>query len=238
MTGPEYEQFVRAVLCRKLNILPEKLQSTRSPGVSLPNAGDIEHQIDLFYVDETEIAEYVTIIECKYRGSRPVDQTLLQNLAFVRDNTRAHKAIMVSNQGFTDGAYKIAESQKIALLTIEPTREYTPAQPNTDVDELFRVIQNEIDRTPSSYDVVVVHKLHDDGTGGRNLISDLLADPQIRQKAAELLRDPQMRETAQRLASENPDLVRKAMNFFGKRPFSRREPNNKKMHRSCRPGRI
>lgn len=219
MTGLEYEQFVRAVLCRKLNIPPEKLQSTHSPGVTLPNAGDIEHQIDLFYVDETEVAEYVTIIECKYRSSRPVDQTLLQNLAFVRNNTRAHKAIMVSNQGFTDGAYKVAESQKIALLTIEATSEYMPARPNTDVDSLFCAIQAEIDRTPKSYDIVVVQKLHSDGTGGRDLISDLLADPQIRQKAAELLRDPQVRETAQRLAAENPDLARKAMDFLRKRPF-------------------
>jgi hypothetical protein len=219
MTGSEYEQFVRAVLCRKLNIAPEKLQSTHSPGVSLPNAGDIKHQIDLFYVEETEVAEYITIIECKYRESRPVDQLFLQNLAFVRDNTRAHKAIMVSNQRFTDGAYKIAESQKIALLTIEPTNDYTPAQPNADVDALFRTIQSEINRTPTSYDLVVVLKLRDDGTGDRNLISDLLAEPQIRQKAAELLRDPHMRETAQRLASENPELVRKALDLFGKRFF-------------------
>ena len=219
MTGAEYEQFVRAVLCRILKIPPDKLMSTHSPGVTLPNAGDLDHQIDLFHVDENEIAEYVTIIECKYRESRPVDQTLLQNLAFVRDSTRAHKAIMVSNRGFTKGAHAVAESQKIALLTIEPTAEYEPTRSTSDVDALFRAIQSEIDRAPNSYDVVVVCKCRDDGTGGRNLISELLADPNIRSKAAEMIRDPQVQDTARQIAAENPDLVRKAMDFFGKRPF-------------------
>ena len=219
MTGPEYEQFVRAVICRTLNIAPDKLQSTHSPGVTLPNASGLDHQIDLFYVDETEIAEYITIIECKYRGSRPVDQTLLQNLAFVRDSTRAHKAIMVSNQGFTEGARAVAESQRIALLTIEPTPAYESIHFNSDVDALFCAIQSEIDRAPNSYEVVVVCKLHDDGTGGRNLISELLANPNIRAKATELLRDARIQDTARRVAAENPDIVRKAMDFFGKRHF-------------------
>ena len=184
MTGLEYEQFVRAVLCRILKIPPNKLQSARTPGAVLPNGADIEHQIDLFYVDETEIAEYITIIECKYRVSRPVDQQLVQNLAFVRDNTRSHKAILVSNQGFTEGARAVAESQKIALLTIEPTTEYAPAAPNSDVDELFRAIQAEID-APRRYEVAVVCKLREDGTGGRDLVAGLLADPAVRQASSE-----------------------------------------------------
>ena len=118
MKGPEYEQFVRAVLSRKLGLRPDELRSTHAPGVTLPNASDVEHQVDLFFVQETEVVEYITIIECKYRESRPVDQALVQNLAFVRDSIRAHKAIMVTNKGFTSGAKAVAESQKIALLLI------------------------------------------------------------------------------------------------------------------------
>ena len=78
MTGPEYEQFVRAVLSEKLKLPPEELQSTHSPGATLPGTSNLQHQIDLFYVQETEVAKYVTIIECKYRGTRPVDQPLVQ----------------------------------------------------------------------------------------------------------------------------------------------------------------
>jgi Restriction endonuclease len=219
MTGTEYEQFVRAVLCRTLKLEPDKLQSTHSAGVTLPGAGNLEHQIDLFYVDETEVAEYVTIIECKYRESRPVDQALLQNLAFVRDSMRAHKAIMVSNQGFTKGARAVAESQRIALLTVEPKGEYEPTPSHSDADALFAVIQSELDRAPrNNYEVVVVCKLHDDGTGGRDLISELLADPRIREKATEMLRDPTVRDTV-RVAAENPELARKAMGFLGRRRF-------------------
>ena len=35
MTGPEYEQFVRAVLCRKLDIPPEKLTINASNDMML-----------------------------------------------------------------------------------------------------------------------------------------------------------------------------------------------------------
>ena len=120
MKGLEYEQFVRAILSEKLKLAPEELQSTHAPGVVLPGASSLQHQIDLFYVQETEVAKYLTIVECKYRASRPVDQQLVQNLAFVRENVRAHKAIMVTNVGFTNGAKAVAESQEIALVVIEP----------------------------------------------------------------------------------------------------------------------
>ena len=218
MKGLEYEQFVRAVLRRKLGLTPAELQSTHAAGATLPNAADVEHQVDLFYVQDTEIAEYVTIIECKYRESRPVDQALVQNLAFVRDSMRAHKAIMVTNNGFTSGAKAVAEAQRIALLVVEPRlSEFTPPE-NSSVDQLFAAVEAELARNPRGSNVIVVQKLRGDpGDGARDLIAGLLADPEIRRQAASLLRDPAVRDTARKLAAENPDITRKALDIFRKK---------------------
>ena len=68
MTGFEYEQFVRAVICRTLNIAPDKLQTTHSPRVTLPNASGLDHQIDLFYVDETKERVQVLSFAFEYCG--------------------------------------------------------------------------------------------------------------------------------------------------------------------------
>src|SRR4051812_36192564 len=99
MTSQDYEQFVRAVLAERLKLRPERIKSMRSPGTTLPHAPGLRHQIDLMYIHENELAEYVTIIECKYRTSANVDQPELQNLAFVKGSVGAHKAIMVTNHG-------------------------------------------------------------------------------------------------------------------------------------------
>ena len=215
MTGLEYEQFVRAVLSEKLNLAPEELQSAHVPGAVLPGASSAQHQIDLFYVEETEVARYLTIIECKYRGSRPVDQALIQNLAFVRDNVRAHKAIMVTNKGFTSGAMAIAESQGIALLVVKPKLlefDYSGADNG---DELFAAIHAELSRNPGGSETAVVAKLHGDSRDdARDLVDGLLADPEIRNRAVGLLSDPGINEAARRLVDDNPDLARKASDFF------------------------
>lgn len=219
MKGPEYEQFVRAVLCKKLGLSSEELRSACASGATLPNAEGVKHQVDLFYVQETEVAEYVTIVECKYRESRPVDQTLVQNLAFVRDSMRAHKAIMVTNKGFTGGAKAVAESQQIALLVVEPSlSDFTPPE-GVEIDELFAAIQAELSREPRCCNVVVVQKLHGDPGDTRDLIAGLLADPEIRRHAEGLLRDPGVRDAARKLAADNPDLARKAMDFFRRGGF-------------------
>lgn len=217
LTGPEYEQFVRAVLCDRLNIAPDALISARSPGATLPGTSHLQHQIDLFYVEETEVAKYLTIIECKYRTSAPVDQQELQNLAFVKDNIRAHKAIMVTNRGFTGGAKAVAESQEIALLIVDPELQLTTSSEIGDVDELFRIIQTTLRDKPSGYKIRVERKFHGDPNDSAfDLIEGLLSDPVIRQQVEGLLRDPGIRDQAHRFVQQNPDLAKKAMDFLKK----------------------
>ena len=54
MTGTEYEQFVRAVLAKRLKLPKARLVSIRESGATLPSAADLKHQIDLMYFQERE----------------------------------------------------------------------------------------------------------------------------------------------------------------------------------------
>ena len=128
------------------------------------------------------------------------------------------RIFLLSAVAMDDAAY--AESQKIALLVIEPRLSAFRPPESEDVDELFAAMQAELAREPRGGDVVVIHKLRGEpGDGARDLIDGLLADPEIRRQAASLLRDPGVRDTARKLAAENPDVARKAMDFLRKKGF-------------------
>jgi len=120
MTGRDYEEFVRSVLSRMLRIPVERMASHRLSGRSFPNIQGPQHQVDLYFEEETEAARYVTIVECKYRSSSTVDQQDVQNLAFVKSSLQAEKAILVTNRGFTLGAWQVAKNHGIALMIVSP----------------------------------------------------------------------------------------------------------------------
>jgi len=213
MTGPEYEQFVRAVLAERLNLAPDQLVSTRSPGATLPGQDDLKHQIDLIYFQDNEIAEYITIIECKFRSSDLVDQPEVQNLVFVKGSVRAHKAIMVTNNGFTSGARAVAKSHRVALLIIKP--EFELSQKYDDVDELFDAVRSKVRSSSGNYNMAVCQKFGPDPNDrGMDIVEQLLADPTVRDAVESLLDDAGVRDTVQRLIHDRPDIANKAMDIL------------------------
>ena len=156
MHGAVYEQLVRAVLSEKLGLSPQQIQSTRNPGTHLPNPKNIRHDIQLFYVHGSDVTKQMTIVECIHLDDRPVDQERIQNLAFVRISLGAHKAIMVTNNGFTAGAKAVAESQQIALLVMNPKAPIRMPSSGRDSEALFAEIRAQISQNPKICDVVVV----------------------------------------------------------------------------------
>lgn len=216
MTGAEYEQFVRAVLVGRLRLQPERLRSARAPGVSFPGAEEVRHQIDLFFTEEGEIADYLTIIECKYRESDKVDQEEVGKLAFVKSSLRASKAILVTNNGFTSGARALAAAEKIALLVVEPQVAFDKEIASENADELFATAQAALKRAGSYKMTVVARAFPDPNDRGTDLIAGLLSDPTIRAEAERLVNDPGVREQVADIARRSPDLARQAINFLKK----------------------
>ncbi len=214
MTGNQYEQFVRAVLVRESNFSLDKLKSTKSPGVQFSGNKSPMHQIDLLYVEETEIAEYTTIIECKYHESRKSDQEEVQNLAYVRSDMRASKAILVTNNGFTDGAERIADAQKIALLVITPRIEVgnIEGQPNADV--LFQIIDTKLRENPQGYDFDVKRKfVNEPNDRSIDLVSSLLSNSVIRNQTAVFAGNQRVQAFTKQVTSNSPNVVHKTMDF-------------------------
>ena len=216
MTGAEYEQFVRAVLVRRLGLRPDQLRSAKATGVSFPGSEEVRHQIDLFFMEEGEVADYLTIIECKYRESSPIDQEEVGKLAFVKTSLRASKAILVTNKGFTSGARAVATAEKIALLVVEPQVAIRGniASSSDNVDELFAAAQAALDRAGSHKVTIVCRCLPDPNDHGTDLITGLLSDPAIRAEAERLVNDPGVREQVADIARRNPDLARQAVSFL------------------------
>ncbi|MEM7062848.1 MAG: restriction endonuclease [Cyanobacteria bacterium P01_B01_bin.77] len=219
MKGSDYEQLVRAVLVRKLNISPDELKSTREEGVTFPGDPELRHQIDLYHLDSTEIADYITIIECKWRTNVLVDQELLAKLAYVKGSLKASKAIMVTNVDFTAGARALAKAEKIALLKVVPDEEFVQEvnsiESRATADEFFDAVLSRVTARPRGCDTVVVSRLlPDPNDRGLDLIDQLLSDPTVRNEVEKFVNDPAVRETASRILRDNPDLERKARDFL------------------------
>jgi hypothetical protein len=223
MTGFQYEQFVRAILAMRLGISAENLQSAKEPGVTLPSGLPVTHQIDLLYVERSEIADYLTIIECKYRSSTPVDQDDVAKLAFVKGSVRAAKAILVTNTEFTRGAQALADAERIGLLVVRPDvhdRELSRIPTSGSTDGLFAAVEQVLARSTGNHGIIVVQRIMPSpGEGGRDLLEALVADPNLRSAAINVVRDPQVRSHVERVVCENPDLARQAIDFLRKGRF-------------------
>lgn len=215
MNGREYEQFVRAVLVKRLNLPPNALLSSREAGLTFSGAPELMHQIDLIYREETGVAEYITIIECKYRESSKIDQEQVAKLAYVKSNIKASKAILVTNKGFTKGADSLAASEKIALLKIVPHIKTPLKDDYKSINELFSIFEQRIKESKSSHEVVVCRKLTSrPGEGGTDLVSSLLKDPEIREIAIEALKNPEIRRATKEFLNDNPDIVKRGMDVL------------------------
>lgn len=81
------------------------------PGAKDPNG----YEIDIaFEMSLSEGLYLLVIVECKSHR-RPVDRAVVQRLLQVRDDISAHKAMVISSNGFQSGAVRLAEKNRIAL---------------------------------------------------------------------------------------------------------------------------
>ncbi|MBU7026973.1 MAG: restriction endonuclease [Theionarchaea archaeon] len=118
--GDDFEEIVAATI-RQISIFSGPnariYQKKVYCGAKGPNGYQIDISIEL---DLTPGLSLLFIIECKDHA-RPIERSAVQQLIQVRDDISAHKAIIVSTKGFTRGAVRLAESNRIALWQwVEP----------------------------------------------------------------------------------------------------------------------
>lgn len=121
MTGTQYEELCRRYVAEKFGIPLERVLSKNVPGAVRPGDTKFEHQIDLWWETGNESIRVVYIADAKWRSRSKVDQPDVVALEYARDGVGAQKAMVLTNNDFTEGALGIADRHGIALHTVRPT---------------------------------------------------------------------------------------------------------------------
>jgi len=178
MDSREYEELCRRFIADKEGIPLAAVKSSRIPSMGFPDLPLYRHQIDLYWERETDIGRYLNIAEVKWRGQRKVTQETVVKLQQVKQDLAAHKAFVITNVGFTDGAVSMALNKGIALHVV---------QPDPDTFDLDVLIASPPPERGSLYDHrIIVKGVDDDEPDPRSVIRipdqakitrDLMTDP-------------------------------------------------------------
>jgi hypothetical protein len=155
MTSQQYEELCRFAIADRLRMQVDRIQSVYVPNkrrkapwyeFEMP----YRHQIDLYWEVENDITRYLTIANAKWRSKDRVRQEDVLLLAMVRQKVGAHKAMMITNSGFTGVAGVAAEDEGIGLLIVRPNFDSRVLHP-TDRAAILKTIRKVAKNSPPAY---------------------------------------------------------------------------------------
>jgi len=161
MKSDQYEELCRLFLSSSFGVPLETILSGSIPSATRPGFPGYRHQIDLYWETGSEVAAYLHIANAKWRTSEKVDQPEVLLLKQVKQEVSAHKAIMITNTGFTAGAMAVAENSGIALHVLEPSPslEMLLTGDRTETHSVLTSFTATSKEPPYTYRVV--HRAHD-----------------------------------------------------------------------------
>jgi hypothetical protein len=125
MTSQQYEELCRLAIADRLKVDVAQIRSVyvankrrKAPWYEFEMR--YRHQIDLYWETETDFARYITIANAKWRARNRVRQQDVLLLEMVRRKVGAHKAMIITNSGFTGTARVVAMDEGIGLLIVRP----------------------------------------------------------------------------------------------------------------------
>ena len=125
MNSIQYEEFCRYFLSEVMNINISDIQSINVPNPKRVELPEYKHQIDLYWEVEMDLVKYLNIANAKWRSNSKVDQPDVLLLQQVKTKVAAHKAVMLTNYGYTEGAKSVAQDEGIALHIVKPNFDYS-----------------------------------------------------------------------------------------------------------------
>jgi hypothetical protein len=125
MNSIQYEEFCRYFLSIILDIDIHDIQSVHITNPKRPGLPEYKHQIDLYWENSTELADYFNIANAKWRSNTKIDQPDVLLLQKVKEKAAAHKAFILTNSSFTEGAKAVALDEGIALHVVRPNFDYS-----------------------------------------------------------------------------------------------------------------
>ncbi len=161
MTSKQYEELCRYFLGTQLGVPVGSVQSGVLPGSKRPSSPELLHQIDLFWTTGDTVCEYFNIANAKWRGTAKVKQGEVLLLQQVREELRAHKAVMITNSDFTAGAKSVAREKGIALHVVRPTFDYSNLDPKDGTAILQKIQQIAQSQSGPVLTSEVVHRAFD-----------------------------------------------------------------------------
>jgi len=158
----QYEELCRVFLSESFGIPLDTIRSVSIPSATRPGLPEYRHQIDLYWETGNDVVAYLHVANAKWRTSEKVDQPEVLLLKQVKQEVNAHKAVMITNTGFTAGATAVAENSGIALHVVEPSPSLE--LPSTsDRAEIRTALTSFAATSPNSppYTFRVEHRAHD-----------------------------------------------------------------------------
>lgn len=129
MKGLQYEELCRFFLANKLDISVGSIKSVTIPNPKRPGLPEYKHQIDLYWEDGNEVAQYLNIANAKWRSSGNVNEGEVLLLQKVKEKVGAHKSMMITSIGFDKGAKAAAEDEGVALHIVCPNLDCAKLHP-------------------------------------------------------------------------------------------------------------
>jgi hypothetical protein len=121
MTSKQYEELCRFFLASQLGLGVDQILSLDLESPVRPGMPEYAHQIDLYWEIEDDVSKIISIANAKWRQTSKLlelqDVLLLQK---VRELAKAHKAVLITNVGFSEGAQAAARNEEIGLHIIRP----------------------------------------------------------------------------------------------------------------------
>ena len=121
MQSEQYEELCRRFIAEKENLSLDDVKSMKISNPSRKGLPEYKHQIDLYWETDSDISKYINIANAKWRSNDKIDQGDVLLLQQIKQKVAAHKAILITNIGFTSGAISAAKDEGIGLHVLEPS---------------------------------------------------------------------------------------------------------------------
>jgi hypothetical protein len=122
LTAWQYEALCRHALSCEYGVLISNIKTGYLEGATKTDQ-KVRHQIDLYWTVCDGVCNFLCIANAKYRKNK-VSQTEIMTLLGVQRDIHAHKAMMITNTGYSHGALVHAGEKGIALLIVRPSPDF------------------------------------------------------------------------------------------------------------------
>jgi hypothetical protein len=126
LTSLQYEALCRHALSCEYRVLIDNIKTGYLEGATKTDQ-KTRHQIDLYWTVCDGVCNFLCIANAKFRKTKVKLGDIMTLLGVQRD-IHAHKAMMITNTGYSDSALVHARDKGIALLIVRPSPDFNFSQ--------------------------------------------------------------------------------------------------------------